>query len=128
MVDYVICQPEIFSLFNGFEVNDPSLYSDHSMICFSLKCENLNNVGIHHVPSVSKTYKWKSEYTDDFIRTLGNDVTTGKLNVIANSLTDNCNQEKIETAVNDFSKVLCEIADPFFAKHYISPTLKGSTH
>ena len=72
VVDYVLVSRDLLKMIETFEVGDPSILSDHSLISFSLRTEsytdfvNQNNATRNMDGFADYRYVWDAGKVDDF--------------------------------------------------------------
>ena len=89
VVDYVLCESNIFKLLNDFAVNEICEWSDHCKLSFSLKIKYESNTSADKIGKTHK-FKWNSTKREDFLTSLNNVLpeVRNSINYLTNDMTE----------------------------------------
>lgn len=111
VIDYVILSQRDFSCINDFQVNSFNEWSDHAPLSFRISCNIV--LLMNDSPQYSNRIKWNDSLRDDFRRSLIARLTD--LNTIVNQI-DVSDRNPINSGIENFSKLLNDVAYPLFSK------------
>ena len=117
VVDYVLTNPTMLELINKFRVREPNILSDHCVVEFSISFEKDIISETEHYgetgPSerLNKKYYWDKSKRDQYILNL-HEAESSFANLITN-LTKAHLPVDIEQNIDIFSKLMCDMCDPF---------------
>ena len=115
VIDYLLANEINFPLIHNFTVHSFNEYSDHAPLSFSFCCSRINDQS-RNIKHDSTKYMWNCENKDTFRAEIISNLPV--FNRIVQSIDVSCRQS-INTALDDFTSRMREIADPLFAKTYI---------
>ena len=117
VVDYVLASAELFQYIRTFKVHDPNILSDHCLISFSFEFGNeLKTESIaDSYDVIDGKFVWKAEFRDEYINRLNNEATTERLNLLHNNISS-CDEDGINTCLNDFVSIFDDVCEPIFKK------------
>lgn len=118
-VDYFILESELYEYVDTFEVAELAETNHMPMLCTLNMYINtgvpgnnvLQNAQYVNMPQQCK-YRWKTDHREQFIETVGDEVSNGEFAKMSNMLNDD-----IEEAIEVFEGILCRAAEPMKIKN-----------
>lgn len=126
LVDYVLTNEELFTLFPHFQVEEPNLLSDHCLIQFELKTDAIKTGGQYESGKSTQTTKlqskvvWDIDQKDQYINSLSSEDIYSRLNDVTRSVESCINSNEIDNAVSSLINVLDGVISPLFKKNLTS--------
>ncbi len=138
LVDYFIVSPKLIHSIASFNVGEPNILSDHSILSLILN-SNIDNVSTNLLQednrntcnSDSYRYTWNAELVGDYVSNLNNAETIGQLEQLVagletydavNHAADNNNCSYIDDRLSTFTSILEKCAAP------LKRDIRGNDH
>ena len=133
VVDYVLVSRDLLKMVETFEVGDPNILSDHSLISFSLRTEsytdfvNQNNATRNMDGFADYRYVWDAGKVDDFKERLRSRNCTQMLDQMKSELEQSIIlSDSIDESIRTFVVTVENGAKPLFQKNiYVNDFCRG---
>ena len=122
VIDYLILSQQDFSCINDFQVQSFCEWSDHAPLSYNVVCRTVSDKS--NDPQYSTRIKWDSSLRDDYRRCLISKLTD--LNYIVNQI-DLSDRNSINSCVDNFTRVINEVANPLFSNVFCIKRKNTST-
>ena len=125
-VDLVLASPDLFEMFNHFEVLPQREMSDHNPVSFDLKVKFDNHDSIFKTP-YSKM-QWNTDKKDEFQTKLNSESVDYHLNEMMKIINSNVfSQTSVDSAVELCASAIRSAADPYFLKTFNAHQFTGTS-
>ena len=129
LVDYVLVSRCLLKQIEMFEVRDPNILSDHSLVSFSFRTESAMQYGYTENGTrnvVDYKYVWDSSKADDFIASLRPETCTQTLDSMKIDLTQSINLSHIDENILIFVNTVESCTKPLFQKNIYENSICGN--
>ena len=120
VIDYVLVSRDLYDNIQSFEVCDPNILSDHSVVSFSLKyiidtCITQSIEEPDNYDYVGYKYVWNAEKSTEYVACLGSPEVTGYLdNLLTELESSDVTESLIDNNLDRFVNVLESCSQPLF--------------
>ncbi|XP_053405174.1 uncharacterized protein LOC128558910 [Mercenaria mercenaria] len=113
-IDYLLLNERYFNIIDSFEIGQFNEFSDHAPILFTLNCKAyMQNSDVTSDVDNMYNIKWSEDHKDEFRRGLIGNLSTFNRIVYDTVVHDTVD---VDNLILNFSKVICEVADPLFKR------------